>query len=139
MSDTTVAVTLSILQYLKVCFYVPGVWMNMFVSRTLVHHVKSEDSTMVAVLLFWVPGKTDVLSLIFKSDVPQQDGDVVVLGGANKLHTLVINGDPGLHTLNGNHCFTQLHTYICTLDTQRQMVKCTVCLCCLCLSVCVCV
>ena len=49
------------------------------VSHTLVHHYKSEDSTVVAVLLFWVSGKTDVFSLIFKGDVPQQDGDVVAL------------------------------------------------------------
>ena len=46
-------------------------------SHTLVHHYKSVDSTVVAVLLFWVSGETDVLSLIFKGDVPQQDGDVV--------------------------------------------------------------
>lgn len=76
----------------------------MCVSHTLVHHKKSEDSTMVAVLLFWVPGKTDVLSLVFKGDVPQQDGDVVALGGAHKLHALVIHADLGLHTLNRNHC-----------------------------------
>lgn len=61
---------------------------------------------MVAVLLFWVPGETDVLSLVFKGDVPQQDGDVVGLGGANKVHTLVVHVDLGLHALSVNHRFT---------------------------------
>ena len=51
----------------------------MHVSHTLVHHYKSEDSTVVAALLFWVSGETDIFSLIFKGDVPQQDGDVVAL------------------------------------------------------------
>lgn len=77
----------------------------MHVSHTLVHHYKSVDRTVVAVLLFWVPGKTDVLSLIFKGDVPQQDGDVVFLRGADKLHALMVHADLGLHTLNGNHRF----------------------------------
>lgn len=75
-------------------------------SHTLVHHIKSEGGTVVAVLLFRVPGETDVISLIFKGDVPQQDGDVVVLGRADKLHTVVIHFDLGLHTLNGNHRLT---------------------------------
>lgn len=70
--------------------------------HTLVHHYKGEDSTVVAVLLFRVPGEADVLSLIFKSDVPQQDGDVVALGGADKLHTFMVHIGLRLHTLHWN-------------------------------------
>lgn len=76
------------------------------VSHTLVHHYKKEDSGVVAVLLFWVLGETEVLSLVFKGDVPQQDGDVVALGGADKLHALVVHADLGLHALKGNHRLT---------------------------------
>ncbi len=60
-------------------FCVPSVCKCVHVSHTLVNHYESEDSTVVAVLLLWVPGETDVLSLVFKGDVPQQDGDVVAL------------------------------------------------------------
>ncbi len=103
----------------------PSVQVFVCVSHTLVHYIKSENSAVVAILLFRVPGKTGVLSPVLKGDVPQQDGDVVALGGADKLHTLVIHVDIGLHTFHGNHRFTQLHTHththtqICTLDTQR--------------------
>ena len=76
------------------------------VSHTLVHHIKSEGSTVVSVLLLWVPGEADVVSLVFKGDVPQQDGDVVGLGRADELHSLVVYGNPGLHPLNGNHGVT---------------------------------
>lgn len=84
-------------------FFVPDVWEHLSVPHTLVHHVKSEDGTVVAVLLFRVLGETDVISLILKGDVPQQDGDVVVLGRADKLHTVVFHFDLGLHPLDGNH------------------------------------
>lgn len=49
------------------------------VCHTLVHHYKSEDSTVVAVLLFLIPREADVVSFVFKGDVPQQDGDVAGL------------------------------------------------------------
>ena len=77
---------------------------------------------MVAVLLFRVPGETDVLSLVFKGDVPQQDGDVVALGGADKVHTLVVHLDPRLHALRGNHRITKLHTHTHT-HTHKNKKK----------------
>lgn len=51
----------------------------MHASHTLVDHYKSEHSTVVPVLLFRVPGETDVIPIVLKGDVPQQNGDVVAL------------------------------------------------------------
>lgn len=95
-------------------YIVPGLHKSAHLSRTLVDHYEGEDGTVVAVLLFWVSGETDVLSLIFKSYIPQQDGDVVGLRGANKLNTRVENMDLGLHLLCRNLCFTQLYTQTST-------------------------
>lgn len=80
-------------------------------SRTLLHHVQGEGRAVVAVLLLWVPGEADVLALILEGDVPQQDGDVLGLGGADELHTFVVHGDSGLHPLHRDHRVTQLHTH----------------------------
>lgn len=79
-------------------------------SRTLLHHVEGEGHAVVAVLLLWVPGKAGVLALVLEGDVPQQDGDVLGLGGADKLHTVVVHVDLGLHPLHRDHRLTQLHT-----------------------------
>lgn len=78
----------------------------MHLSHTLVHHYESDDSAVVAVLLLSVPGEADVFPLVFKCDVPQQDGDVVLLRGADKVHAIMVNTDPGLHALHGDRCVT---------------------------------
>lgn len=80
--------------------------------RTLLHHVEGEDGAVVAVLLLGVLGEADVLALVLEGDVPQQDGDVLGLGGAHKVHTVVEHADLiGLHPLHGDHRLTQLHTH----------------------------
>lgn len=84
-------------------FFEPGVFKCVDASHTLVDHYQSVDSTVVAALLFWVSGETGVFPFIFKCDVPQQDGDVVGLRGSDELHALMIDDDPGLHTLDRNH------------------------------------
>lgn len=91
------------------------------VSHTLVHHFKGEGSAVVAEFLFWVPGETDVIPIIVKGDVPQEDGDVAALGGTDKRHTLVVYIDNlGLLTLTGNHCVTILYI-------DQNVVRCTEC------------
>ncbi len=55
---------------------------------TLVDHTKSEDGAVILALLFRVASKTRVLASILEGDVPQQDGDVVVV--PHKLHPLSI-------------------------------------------------
>lgn len=79
-------------------------------SRTLLHHVEGEGRAVVAVLLLWVPGEAGVLALVLEGDVPQQDGDVLGLGGADKLRAFVVHVDLGLHPLPRDHRLTQLHT-----------------------------
>lgn len=79
-------------------------------SRTLLHHVEGEGRAVVAVLLLWVLGEADVLALVLEGDVPQQDGDVLGLGGADELHAFVVHEDLGLHPLQRDHRLTQLHT-----------------------------
>lgn len=98
------------------------------VLHTLVHHYKSENCTVVAVFLFWVPGEADILSFILETDVPQQNGDVVFLRGADKVHAIVVHTDPRLHTLNRNHCLAQLRSCIrmytdTHTNTDNQAVK----------------
>lgn len=60
---------------------------------TLVYDNEVDWCAMVLVFLFGIPSKTNVFAAILKSDVPQQDRDVIPLIFSNKLHPFSIYGD----------------------------------------------
>lgn len=68
-------------------------------SLTLVHHNEVEGGTVVPALLFGVASKTSVVASVLKGDVPQQDGDVVVIVFPHKLHSFSIYSHMWHHPL----------------------------------------
>lgn len=60
---------------------------------TLVHYNEVERCTVVPALLFGIASKTNVLAAILKSDIPQQDGDIISDIFPHKLHPFSKYGD----------------------------------------------
>lgn len=60
---------------------------------TLIHNNEVDWCAVVLVLLFGIASKTNVLAAVLKSDVPQQDGDVISLIFPYKLYPFSIYGD----------------------------------------------
>lgn len=66
---------------------------------TFIHHDEVKHGTVVPVLLLLVASKTSVLAPVLESDVPQQDGNVVVAILPHKLHPLSKYSDVRHHSL----------------------------------------